>query len=400
MLPSRIAPPALLLALAGALPGLDVDLHGFVSQGWLRSTDNDYLARDTTDGSFQFTEAALAVSSDFDRLRVSAQLLSRTLTVGEPDPRITLDYAFGDYRFAEPIGARAGRIKQPFGLYNESRDVDLGRTFVLLPQSVYPELTREYGFAVNGGALYGHLPVPRLGSFEYSAFLGATSLDDDSTAADYYSVAQSDLRDISARSIFGGQLLWNLPVEGLRLGASWRAFQDVSITGVDDTVPQAMPNNATVDFDPDWMLNHAFSLEWLHGPFTIAGEYARFRFHGPMRYRQPAVQAAADAGLMGLLREQRQDQEGWYALATWRLHPLFEAGAYYSHWRDLESVWVRDGDRQYQHDAAVALRFDPLPYWTIKAELHRIWGYGMVAWAEPVGDDEWWLATLKTTIGF
>ena len=52
--------------------------------------------------------------------------------------RTRFDWFYLDYRFWDWLGVGAGRTKVPFGLYNESSDVDAARVPVLLPQSVYP----------------------------------------------------------------------------------------------------------------------------------------------------------------------------------------------------------------------------------------------------------------------
>ena len=59
----------------------------------------------------------------------------------------------------DQLGFRAGRIKLPYGLYNQSRDVDMARTSVLLPQSVYSEVDRELLIAYEGVGLYGNVTI-------------------------------------------------------------------------------------------------------------------------------------------------------------------------------------------------------------------------------------------------
>ena len=51
-----------------------VDFHGFASQGFLASSSYDYLANNTKDGSFQFSEAGINASiNPFARTRIAAQ---------------------------------------------------------------------------------------------------------------------------------------------------------------------------------------------------------------------------------------------------------------------------------------------------------------------------------------
>ena len=119
------------LVLAFDLKALEV--HGFVSQGYLRSTDNNYLAK-TEDGTTEFNDVAINVSTTLtDKLRVGCQFLARDL--GDAgNNKVVLDWGYGDYHFRDEIGIRIGKVKRPMGFYNEGRDVDILRTWVLLPR--------------------------------------------------------------------------------------------------------------------------------------------------------------------------------------------------------------------------------------------------------------------------
>src|SRR5712671_6813365 len=148
------------LGLPGQLPSLDV--HGFISQGFLLTSANDYLA-DTSRGSFEFSEVGLNLTLPAtDRLTLGVQIFSRKLgPLG--DYRATLDWYYLDYHWRDWLGIRAGRVKLPFGLYNDSSDVDSARTAVLLPQSVYPAENRDFLLAQTGVELYGYTGLGRAG---------------------------------------------------------------------------------------------------------------------------------------------------------------------------------------------------------------------------------------------
>jgi hypothetical protein len=155
-------------------PGFELPalaLHGFVSQGAFLSTDNDYLGRSER-GSVEFLEAALNVSTEVtDRLRVGAQLFTRDLgPIG--NYALTLDWAYLDYRWRDWLGLRAGRVKMPFGLYNEFSDIDSARLPILLPQSVYPIVDRDFLLAHTGFSLYGSYTLGGAGALDYQLFAG------------------------------------------------------------------------------------------------------------------------------------------------------------------------------------------------------------------------------------
>src|SRR5436189_1029365 len=73
-----------------AIEGRPVQIHGFASQGFTYSNDNNYLTMKTSEGSFVFT------------------------------------------------GARAGKVKTTLGLYTDTQDMEFLHTWAILPQSLYP----------------------------------------------------------------------------------------------------------------------------------------------------------------------------------------------------------------------------------------------------------------------
>lgn len=128
----------------------DVEIHGFISQGYLDSSDNNFQAR-TDASTFEFNEFGINFGKELtDKLRLGMQIFSKDIGP-YGDNEVTLDWAYGDYRWKDWLGVRAGKIKTPHGLYNETRDVDILRNWIFLPQSVYPELTRDATLSLIGG---------------------------------------------------------------------------------------------------------------------------------------------------------------------------------------------------------------------------------------------------------
>src|SRR5204862_570816 len=127
---------ALLLAVAGHAAGADdtagandtadeapLQVHGFASQGALLTSDNNYLAH-TERGSLEFTEAGINFTKSFDEhLRFGIQLFARDLGP-TGSYAANFDWLYLDYRWQDWLGLRAGRVKLPYGLYNDTSDVD------------------------------------------------------------------------------------------------------------------------------------------------------------------------------------------------------------------------------------------------------------------------------------
>ncbi len=66
-------------SLVHAFEQEDFVIHGFVSQGYLKSTDNNYLGK-SKNGSYEFNEIGLNIALPIaDALRFGIQLFSRDL---------------------------------------------------------------------------------------------------------------------------------------------------------------------------------------------------------------------------------------------------------------------------------------------------------------------------------
>src|SRR5580704_7460413 len=154
-----------------------VEVHAFVSQGFIFSVNNNYLADSTTHGSFEFSEIGLNFTKSVtDKLRVGMQLFAQYLgPTGNYTPQF--DWFYLDYRVKDWLGFRAGRVKIPFGLYNEINDVDSARVPILLPQSIYPVESDNFLLAQTGGEVYGYSKSRVLGGLEYRAYGGTILVD-------------------------------------------------------------------------------------------------------------------------------------------------------------------------------------------------------------------------------
>jgi len=139
----------------------NVKVYGFASQG-ATYTDHHQVFGTSRDVSLDFREMGLITSVKLlPNLLISAQGLYRD--TGASDTQGTrLDFAQADYSVplfdsSLVLGARGGRVKIPFGLYNDTRDVVWTRPSVLLPQSIYFDTLalRQAMIAADGGMLYG-----------------------------------------------------------------------------------------------------------------------------------------------------------------------------------------------------------------------------------------------------
>jgi hypothetical protein len=103
--------------------------HGFLSQGLFSTSGNNVYGKSKNSVSAGLTEIGLNISyRALKNLSFAAQGLYRRAgaTTGDAG-EVTLDFGFVDLNLLNlqegRIGVRGGRIKNPWGLYNETRDV-------------------------------------------------------------------------------------------------------------------------------------------------------------------------------------------------------------------------------------------------------------------------------------
>jgi hypothetical protein len=364
-----------------------LEIHGFVSQGFIKTTENNYLG-DSERGSFEFTEVGLNLTKSLsDDLRVGIQLFARDIgPLGNYQPQF--DWFYIDYRFADWLGLRAGRTKLPFGLYNETSDIDAARVPVLLPPSLYPIQNREFLLAQTGAELYGLVPLGAAGDLEYRLYGGTIYLDT--------SNASVALKDFQVPYMAGARLHWLPPVQGLTLGGSLQTLRlDLDYT------PTAEENGfyAMAGLLPE---DYAGTVS-LRAPIKL--------WIASIEYQLEDLVLASEVGATridlesSLLNSDRSElTEGFYAMASYRVRPWFTPGVYYSLLR--VDVANRSGRAEHQHDVALTLRYDLQAHWLLKLEGHYMHG---TAGLDPRLNDgiprgklreDWAVLLVKTTAYF
>jgi len=137
-----------------------LQIHGFASQAYINTSHNNFFG-DSEDGSFEFTELGLNGSFQLSpKIRLASQVLSRR--AGELDNGSPyIDYALVDIDLfstaRSTTGLYLGRVKNPIGLYNQTRDVAHTREGILLPQVIYFDTIRELLISSDGLHAYHHM---------------------------------------------------------------------------------------------------------------------------------------------------------------------------------------------------------------------------------------------------
>ena len=139
---------------AQSLDDLNIQIHGYATQGFLYTTNNNILTTHSSDGSPAWTEAVLNIGArPIPKLRIAVQ--GRFFVLGNFGNSITLDWAAADYKADDRFGVRFGKVKTPSGLFNDIQDIDPSYIWSLLPQSIYPISSRNSILAHYGGVAYG-----------------------------------------------------------------------------------------------------------------------------------------------------------------------------------------------------------------------------------------------------
>lgn len=395
---------AALLATTGTAAAGEVAVHGTVSQGYLKSSEYNYLTPDTREGTFSFNEAIVNFTARVDdKTRVGAQLLGRDFGPAG-NGEVMLDWAFGDYHWKDTLGFRLGKIKTPLGFYNKTRDVDAVRTSILLPQSVYTEGYRTVATAIQGGAVYGALQMGSQGSLEYEVFGGTIEMGSTSFLSEQFTgiVGGAPMLTyrIENRQTLGGQLIWNTPAEGLRVGGTYTTLE-LDAAGA---FALGLPAPWTIDMNLE--VNHIYvlSAEYARDALSLAAEYTRWDVDFAL---ENIPYPDGMGGLVPVSATREDHRGGYYLQGAYRTSPVVELGAYYSvfhpDWDNRDGADSTPDFAAWQKDVALTARFDVTDNWTLKAEGHFISGTGDLDGSinpDGITEESWNLFAVKSTFNF
>ncbi len=373
---ASLAPPVTAIDLGFR----DFQMHGFASQGYTYTSVNDFFGNSQDDGSLEFTELGLNVlGHPVSNLLFAVQGSFRD-TAGSDEDDFRLDYANLDFslpfRDDLTLGIRGGRVRNPFGLYSETRNMIWTRPSVLLPQSIYFDSLglRNAQIASDGGILYGRY---RFGDHAVTAEMTISDLLEGGAVA--FIVGPADAQGtLSGRPLFVG-----------RAGYEWQEGRfRLLFTVVDldqDFAPSAppflpgnsLPGNSKI-FAP--LVSAQLNLE----DWSVSAEYLRIN--------------SDRSGIFPILppdpvaREFFVDNtsESYYLQLEYRFAPAWSAIARYdalfANADDHDGSGTARGTglprhRFYAKDLTFGLRWEFLDDWLVAAEYHNIDG---TAWLSSI----------------
>ncbi len=374
-----------------------VKLHGFLSQGYILSSKNNvHTDNSTSGGSFKFNEIGLNGTYQWrDSVVVSGQIISRDLG-DEGNNNLYIDYLQADIQFNDWFGTRLGRFKTPLGFYNQTRDIDLARPTVFLPQSIYIEAYRPLVASTTGGLVYGNLHNDNIGDIDYELFYGVPGEDDDSCFARAMELMLSGNNlTMYARNIYGGKLQVTPPINGLRFGLTL-TYGDTDLNYTDKL--SGLPSRLRGSSEPMAI----GSIEYMVNDFTFASEYMLNRQRSTLKI-----------GGTTLHKDRLTKAEGFYIGGSYRITAKLETTLYWEnfyrdkddkHGKKLAATGVGVEVQGWHRAWVLAVRYDITDWWLVKAEGQLIDGAAITSphYNQDLSElkQHWNSLALKTTFNF
>lgn len=334
-----------------------LQLHGFLSQGFVQTSANRFFGP-SDEGSWEFREIGVNLSfQPRPDLLFSGQLLSRKAG-GMYDGSIRIDYGLVDFapimRENMRAGVRVGRLKNPLGFYNDTRDVPFTRPSVFLPQSIYFDRVRNLELSVDGVGFYGDLQTD-VGEFYLQAYAGSLDVDVNVEYAFLNADWPGKLDSNSPWLI--GRLMYEWDGGRVRLAAS-AANGDLNY----EPAPIDILSDGTVDI-LFWIVSAQYNEE----NWSLTAEY----MNEPIGW-----------GDFGFIPPNDSTAEGWYLQGTYRPLPNWELLLRY------DVSYLDKDDRQgtgstsifgqphnvFAKDWTLGVRWDVTSNFMLRAEYHRVEG--------------------------
>lgn len=333
-------------------------VHGFFTQGLVASTNNNWYGKSSDRVSFDFREIGFNGSYRLTPgILLSAQVISRR--AGEMDDgELWVDYAFTDLTLFSKenykAGVRLGRMKNPYGLYTDTRDVAFTRPGAIVPQPIYFDRSRKFALSGDGIHLYGNAQVP---GGNIDATLGIVKLPiNDRSSKSILAGPNAQGKLEQSRMTIGARILYETDDKRWLGGLSYFTLDQNYQPVPGDTVP---PTSAVLE---PWIL----SLQYSGEQWIVTGEYS---------------QRNTEFTRANVL--QKNIGENWYVQGQYRLMPQWELLLRYDsaaserddpNGKQFAATTGGKAYTRYARDWVAGIRYDATPNFMLRAELHHVKG--------------------------
>ena len=275
---------------------------------------------------------------------------------GKNDQRnVRLDYLQAVWPFWQradgTLELRAGKIKIPYGLYNETRDVPFTRPSILLPESIYFDTARNFALAAPGAGFNARWQTA-LGEWQVNLAAVRPGQLDAATEANF--LGSDRPGHLYSNATYAAQLRWSTMDQSTLLALSW-----VDARARYQPAPGDPLGAGKVGYTP-WVLSAQKHL----GTVTLTTEYGcpRIRLYD---FNLPAIDVRTRA---------------WYVQGAWHIRPRWEALLRYDSYisplknNPLAALSGNPYFSRYAKDWTAGLRWDVTPALMLRAEFHHVTG--------------------------
>lgn len=373
--------------------GLGFNWGGFVTQGWTKSTDNDFFGQSSkSGGSFDFRELGFYGSYSFSpEVRMSGLLLSR-VAGSEENGEVNVDHLIFDWSPIQTVnmqaGVRLGRIKHTIGFYNDTRDIAFTRPGIVLPQSIYQDRIRDLALSSDGVGGYLRKETP-LGYLSFDMQIGKVSPSSDT---EVNILGRDWAGKITSSNVLVARALYESPTNAYRF----------ALTAINSTLPfEAGSTDPFLDSEVDFSLT-GLSAQWNLERWSLTSELMYLK--------------TDRKGFNGVFKPALNEIETFYVQLDHRFNSQWSVFARY----DVVYVDVNDKNGQsfaqanlgsdvpafqrYAKDWTFGAGYEPTPSWLLRAEFHHINGTAWLSSSDnPVISDtgkSWNLAILQASYRF
>ncbi|WP_245392341.1 hypothetical protein [Salinicola endophyticus] len=363
-------------------------VHGFMSQALILTDHNDFFGPSSRDtGSLEYTELGLNASfRPRSNVLVAGQVLSRKAGGYGDAWKPTLDYGVIDYQLLSGerrvLGLQVGRFKNPFGIYNQTRDVPSTRAGILLPQSIYFDRSRSLGLASDGITVYDEERFSR-GTLYIQGGLGIPQVNGDAEISLSPTKPSLDGRISSILQVLyahdGGRV--NLGVSAARVRSSFQSRQNPSAKG-----------------------------EFVFQPVILSAQYNAERWSLTAEYE---YQHKELKDFDNDIYNSTADGESWYVQYQFRLTPDWQWLLRYD--QTVSDRNDREGSRyasegrgpsysRFARDLSTGIKWSLSSRWMVQAEWHHVDGTAWLPRQDNESDEEttrrWNMLLFQTSYSF
>ena len=356
---------ALVLPSAEAVElGDAVQAHGFFSQSLVHTSNNRFGGASDDGVATEMREIGgnLSWRPGADWL-VSGQVLARW--AGQSDKGdLRLDYGFVDHTLLadhnSSVGLRLGKIKNPYGFFNTTRDVAHTRPGIIMPQSIYLDRIRNFFLAATGASLYGN-HVSNQGNLSWQ--ISALHPEVDDPSLEYVFLLGDKPGHFEGKNSWLSQVMFDMGGDwrvGLSLGEMNMRYRPGSMPPLDEL--------AGSNHLPTWVL----SMERNTEKWSFTAEYGNTKVDG----RDYLISNSNNTTESWYLQATRRFGEGWQGFLR------YDVTYFDKRDRNGNDFAASTGTLAYNRfakDWAVGLRRDIGP-WALSGEWHHVDG---TAWLSP-----------------